>query len=152
VTRRRPDTARVLTIPVECPHPGRREVVTHIRVHEWHRDGESRAAAARSMGTRPDGSHYQAEPLDDWTDGIVADPMPHTQTVHATGVTSHVKVRLRCPAPSCPLTLEASPEVADLLVDRLVATDERRVELRVLVSRASRLGAVEVRPASSRAP
>ncbi len=131
---RRRDAARVLTIPVVCPHPGRRaEVVTRIRVQEGLRDAESRSAALRSTATRPDGSRYQAEPLDNWS-GEVDDPMPHTPTVTVDRWTVRVKVRVRCRAPGCRHTLEASPELADRIVDALLNTDTRRVELRTLVA------------------
>ncbi|MBA3719858.1 MAG: hypothetical protein H0W95_06180 [Nocardioidaceae bacterium] len=137
MSRRRPDTTRVLTIVVECGQHGGNRVVTRIRVLAHHRDAASRAAAARSTGTHSSAG-YQVEPLDNWSDQSTHDPI--RGMAQAPAPSHHMKVRLRCPVPSCRQTFEASPALADRIVDSLLETGVTRVELQSLVRLVAILG------------
>jgi len=134
VSRRVPGKARGWKIKIVCTMGHREIVVAAVRVNEGHRDPAARAAAPRSTVTSPDGRSVQDEPLDAWGDArlLVDDPMPGQAW---GGTNRHTRKQAwRCLHPRCTPVLRLSPEMADGIIDGLVAAGASRVELSTLVA------------------
>lgn len=145
MSRRRPDTAYPLTIKVVCTHDAVETVVTRVRIRQSNRDAGARKVAPRSTATTPEGT-VQIEPLDDWSGGVVTDPMPN----HRRGGSPQEpgqRVQLRCPRPGCRSTLRLSPERADWVIDKLLHGDVSRVELSHLAAILSKSNSPKAGPA-----
>lgn len=93
---------------------------------------------AHPRGQRPEtderGVRYLREPRDDWWsyDLYVGD---ESQRMRTSDDCRSVKVdNLRCPVPRCTPVLQASADLADRLIDAVIESNLRRVELGWLVT------------------